>query len=41
MPRFAIEASLMEIAQLVYRGRGGYLDKEKMSGSTAMNVIDC
>ena len=29
MPRFAIEASLMEIAQLVYRGRGGYLDKEK------------
>lgn len=28
MPRFAIEASMMEIAQLVYRGRGGYLDPE-------------
>lgn len=26
MPRFNVEASLMEIAQLIYRGRGGYPD---------------
>ncbi|MFT4100215.1 MAG: helicase C-terminal domain-containing protein [Burkholderiaceae bacterium] len=27
VPRFAIEAALMEIAQLVYRGRGNYRDE--------------
>lgn len=26
MPRFNVEASLMEVAQLIYRGRGGYPD---------------
>ncbi|MCW5595870.1 MAG: hypothetical protein KIT42_08360 [Rhodocyclaceae bacterium] len=26
MPRFNIESSLMEVAQLIYRGRGGYPD---------------
>lgn len=26
MPRFEIEANLMEIGQLIYRGRGGYYD---------------
>ena len=28
MPRFNIESSLMEVAQLIYRGRGGYPDPE-------------
>lgn len=35
VPRFQIEASLMEIAQLIYRGRGMYTDRgtgEKVSG---------
>lgn len=27
VPRFNVEASLMEIAQLIYRGRGSYLDE--------------
>ncbi|BAL23712.1 hypothetical protein [Azoarcus sp. KH32C] len=36
VPRFNIEAALMEIAQLVYRGRGGYQDEHgnKVSGDT-------
>ncbi|GAB3758777.1 hypothetical protein GCM10028796_04960 [Ramlibacter monticola] len=36
VPRFKVEAALMEIAQLIYRGRGGYLnDKgEPVSGDT-------
>jgi hypothetical protein len=36
VPRFNIEAALMEIAQLVYRGRGGYTDEHgvKRSGDS-------
>jgi hypothetical protein len=36
VPRFAIEAALMEIAQLIYRGRGTYLDEDgnSVSGDT-------
>jgi hypothetical protein len=36
VPRFAIEAALMEIAQLIYRGRGNYQDEDGnwVSGDT-------
>ncbi len=36
VPRFAIEAALMEIAQLIYRGRGNYQDEDGnwISGDT-------
>ena len=36
VPRFNVEASLMEIAQLIYRGRGNYKDEEGkwISGDT-------
>lgn len=36
VPRFAIEAALMEIAQLIYRGRGNYQDEDgnRVSGDT-------
>ncbi|GGY69032.1 helicase [Pseudoduganella albidiflava] len=36
VPRFNIEAALMEIAQLIYRGRGQYLNEEgvKVSGDS-------
>lgn len=36
VPRFAVEAALMEIAQLIYRGRGNYQDEEGnwVSGDT-------
>ena len=33
VPRFNIESALMEIAQLVYRGRGQYLDENGMKQS--------
>lgn len=34
VPRFSVESSLMEIAQLIYRGRGAYTDEtgKKVSG---------
>lgn len=28
MPRFSVESSLMEVAQLIYRGRGRYMDPD-------------
>lgn len=36
VPRFNIEGALMEIAQLIYRGRGGYMDEfgNKASGDS-------
>lgn len=46
VPRFAIEQSLMEIAQLIYRGRGFYTDESgsKVSGDlrprTLVMVVD-
>ncbi|MBP0012333.1 MAG: helicase [Roseofilum sp. SBFL] len=43
IPRFNIEASLMEIAQLIYRGRGMYTDpetQEQVSGdNTARQLV--
>ncbi|MDQ0140962.1 hypothetical protein [Cupriavidus necator] len=33
MPRFNVEAALMEIAQLIYRGRGMYVDEDGASVS--------
>lgn len=41
VPRFNIEASLMEIAQLIYRGRGRYLndDGEEVSGDNVARSL--
>jgi hypothetical protein len=33
VPRFSVEAALMEIAQLIYRGRGSYVDEDGVTRS--------
>jgi len=41
MPRFDVESSLMEIAQLIYRGRGFYTDENgsKQSGDSGKKTL--
>ncbi|WP_157763144.1 hypothetical protein [Acetobacter persici] len=44
VPRFSIEAALMEIIQVIYRGRGGYVDSQGIFASgddLARRLIFC